>query len=111
MKKRKKHKKRPWRNWLVEDNLVALYIAMYEYKDLDYELEEIKKIIPHSGFDMRPRQIRAVFTDGENGPVLLSGRNVPLYGELYEMFKDFGQKKFAKLVNFILEVKSNITDC
>ena len=41
------------RNWLVEDNLVALYIVLHGYKELAYNLEEIEEIIPHKGFPMR----------------------------------------------------------
>jgi len=95
------------RNWLVEDNLVALYIALHGYKELAYDLEEIKKIIPHSGFSMRVNQFRAIRTEGREG--LKSGLDSPLYNELYNIFESFEQHKFAKLVNLILKVKSEIT--
>ena len=104
----KKRKKRPWRCWLVEDNLVVLYIALHEYKDLNYELEDIEKIIPHKGFPMRIRQFIAIKTKGRRG--LRSGLQVRQYRELHKIFKDFNQKKFATLVNWILKVKSNISD-
>jgi len=97
----------PRRNWLVEDNLVALYIALHGYKELAYNLEEIKEIIPHTGFPMRVGQFRAVRTKGREG--LKSGLDSPLYKELYNIFKKFEQHKFAKLVNSILKVKSDIT--
>lgn len=98
----------PRRNWLVEDNLVALYIALHGYNELDYDLEEIKKIIPHSGFSMRVDQFKAVGTEGRKG--LKSGRDSPLYNELCSIFTEFEQGKFARLVNSILKVKSEITD-
>ena len=101
MKKRKK------RNWLVEDNLVALYIALHKYKDLNYKLKDIEKIIPHKGFPMRIQQFIAIKAKGRRG--LNSGLKSPLYKQLYNIFKDFNQKNFAKLVNSILKVKSNIT--
>jgi len=102
-------KKRPRRNWLVEDNLVALYIALHKYKDLNYDLDEIEKIIPHRRFPMRVEQFRAVDTKGKNG--LKAGLKARQYRELHKIFKDFNQKKFAKLVNWILKVKSNLDDC
>ena len=95
------------RNWLVEDNLVALYIALHGYKELAYDLEEIKKIIPLSGFSMRVNQFKAVRTEGREG--LTSGPKSPLYNELYNILESFEQHKFAKLVNSILKVKSEIT--
>ena len=94
------------RNWLVEDNIVALYIALYEHKDLNYELEEIKEIIPHKGFPMRIQQFVAIQTKGRAG--LDAGLKSPLFKQLYDIFKDFDQKNFAKLVNSILEVKSKV---
>ena len=104
----KKRKKRPRRNWLVEDNIVALYIALHKYKDLNYDLEEIETIIPHRRFPMRIEQFRAVETDGESG--LKSGLQARQYRELHKIFKDFNQKKFATLVNWILKGKSNLSD-
>ena len=94
------------RNWLVEDNLVALYIALHGHKDLSYQLEEIREIIPHKGFPMRIQNYIAIDTNGRKG--LNAALKSPLFNEIYEIFKDFRQKKFARLVNSILEVKSKI---
>lgn len=52
------------RNWLVGDNLVALYLALDKYKDLDYGLKEITKIITHKGFRMRIQQFVAIHMCG-----------------------------------------------
>ena len=103
----KKRKKRARRNWLVEDNLVALYIALHKYQDLKYEPEEIEQIISHAGFDLRVKNFNFIIS----GKGLSARVPADLWKQLHKMFKDFGQKKFAKLVNLILEVKSNITDC
>ena len=98
------------RNWLVEDNLVALYIALHEYKDLHYKLKEIEEIIPHRRFPMRIQQFEYIVTKGRSG--LPSVLKSPLYKQLHNIFKDFDQKKFAKLVNSILKVKSHLDrDC
>ena len=94
------------RNWLVEDNLVALYVALHEYKDLRFKLEDIKRIIPHKSFGMRIQNYIAIDTDGRKG--LDAALESPLFNELYGIFKSFGQKKFAQLVNSILDVKSKI---
>ena len=94
------------RNWLVEDNLVSLYIALYEYEYLDYDLQEIMGIIPHKGFPMRIQNYRAIDTDGEKG--LTAGLISPTFNKIYNIFKNFDQKEFAKLVNLILRVKSKI---
>ncbi len=94
------------RNWLVEDNLVALYVALHEYKDLRFKLEDIKKIIPLKGFGMRIQNYIAIDTDGKEG--LDAALKSPLFNELYGIFKDFGQKKFARLVNSILDIKLKV---
>jgi len=94
------------RNWLVEDNLVALYVALHEYKNLRFKLEDIQEIIPHKSFGMRIQNYIAIDTDGEKG--LDAALKSPLFNELYGIFKDFSQKSFARLVNSILDVKSKI---
>ena len=95
------------RNWLVEDNLVALYIVLHGYKELAYNLEEIEEIIPHKGFPMRIQNYKAIHTKGKEG--LNAALESPLFNELYEILGSFEQHKFAKLVNSILKVKSEIT--
>lgn len=94
------------RNWLVEDNLVALYVALHEYKDLRFKLEDIKRIIPLKSFGMRIQNYIAVDTHGGKG--LNAALKSPLFNELYDIFKDFDQKKFARLVNSILVIKSKV---
>ena len=96
------------RNWLVEDNLVALYIALHGYESLNYKLKEIRGIIPHSGFPMRIQNYIAINTEGRKG--LDAALDSPLFNELYDLFKSFSRKKFAQLVNSILYVKSKIKD-
>ena len=94
------------RKWLVEDNLVALYIALHKYKGLRFKLKDMKKIIPHKGFGMRIQQYVAIDTNGKKG--LVGGLKSPLLKELYAIFKYFGQKKFARLVNSILDIKLKV---
>ncbi len=95
------------RNWLVEDNLVALYIALHGYEKLEYNLEEIQEIIPHKGFPMRIQNYRAIQTEGRKG--LDAALESPLFNELYRIFENFEQDKFARLVNSILKVKAKVT--
>ena len=94
------------RNWLVEDNIVALYIALHKYKDMKHRLKEVRKIIPHKGFPMRIQQFIAIKTKGKRG--LKAGLNSPLFREIYRIFRRLKQKNFAKLVNSILYVKSKV---
>jgi len=88
---------------LVEDNLVALYVALHEYKDLRYELEDIERIIPHKSFGMRIQNYIAIDTEGRKG--LRAALTSPLFNELFDIFKDFSQENFARLVNSILDVR------
>ena len=94
------------RNWLVEDNLVALYVALYEYKDLRFKLEDIERIIPLKGFGMRIQNYIAIDTHGKKG--LNAALKSPLFNELYDIFRDFDRKKFARLVNSILDIKIEV---
>ncbi len=95
------------RNWLVEDNLVALYVALHEYKDLSFKLEDIERIIPLKSFGMRIQNYVAINTDGKKG--LNAALKSPLFNELCDIFRDFDQKKFARLVNSILVVKLKVS--
>jgi hypothetical protein len=95
------------RNWLVEDNLIALYIALHEYKDLRFKLEDIQRIVPHlKSFNMRISNYKAIATRGRKG--LDAALKSPLFNELCDIFKGFAQKKFARLVNEILSTKSKV---
>ena len=77
------------------------------YKELAYSLEDIKGIIPHKGFPMRIQNYRAILTEGKEG--LDAALKSPLFNKLYEIFENLEQKKFAKLVNLILDVKSEVS--
>ena len=94
------------RNWLVEDNLVAMYVALYKYKDLHYRARDIHRIIPLSGFPMRVQNYKAIATNGRHG--LTAGLKSPLFNELFSLFKSMPQKKFAALVNSVLRVRSEV---
>ena len=95
------------RNWLAEDNLVALYVALHKYKNLDYDAKEIRRIIPHKGFLMRIQNYRAIDTNGKQG--LDAGLKSPTFRKLYSLFRQFPQKRFAEFVNLILTAKSEMT--
>ncbi len=95
------------RNWRVEDNLVTLYIALHEYKDLNYKLEEIEEIIALAKVPMRINNFIYIHTNGKDG--LSAGGPAQSWKDLYNIFKDFNQKKFAELVNLILKGKSNLS--
>jgi len=93
-------------NWLVEDNIVALYVALHKYKDLNYDLSAIKMLIPHKGFPMRIQNYIAIDTNGKAG--LRAGLESPLFKAIHSIFKSFDQNRFAHLVNLILEVKLKV---
>ncbi len=63
----KKRKKRPRRNWRVEDNLVTLYIAKHKDKDLNYKKKDIEKIIALASVQRRIENFRYIHTNGKNG--------------------------------------------
>jgi len=94
------------RKWRVEDNLVTLYIALHKNKDLNYKKKDIEKIIALAAVQMRIGNFIFIATNGKSG--LSAGGPAQSWKQLYNIFKDFDQKKFAKLVNLILEVKSNL---
>jgi len=94
------------RNWLIEDNLVALYIALHKRKDLNYRSKEIWEIISHKGFPMRVQNYVAIRTRGRKG--LKAGLRSPTFRKVHKTFKSFNQKQFAGIVNLILETKTKI---
>jgi len=95
------------RKWLVEDNLVTLYIAKHKYKDLNYKLKDIEKILALKAVQKRIGNFIYIHTNGKSG--LSAGGPAESWKQLYQIFKDFDQKKFAELVNLILEVKLKVT--
>lgn len=86
--------------WLVEDDMVALYLALYKTKGLNYTHEEIKAIIPHAGM----RRLRIMVYEE-----IHKGRTRNKFTmKLYDIFKNVKQKDFAFLTNNILEHKERI---
>ena len=94
------------RNWLVEDNLVALYLALYGDGGLPLDQREIHLLIGHRGFPMRVQQYVAIHTNGKAG--LPAGLRSPLFRELYRIGSQMERSRFRNLVRLILDVKQKI---
>ncbi len=89
------------RNWTIEDNVVALYIALYGYDQLHLGENDIKGLISHKGFPMRVQNYRAIETQGREG--LNAGLNSPTFNALYQLFSNLGKEWFTTYINLILE--------
>ena len=98
-------------NWTIEDNVVALYLAIFGNEGLHYVLSEIEEIIANTlyrkeGFKMRVQNYRYIVTDGRKGLDAGYPDGFPLYKELYEIFREMPKEKFKKYVNMILEKRN-----
>ena len=94
------------RSWLVEDNLAALYIALYGAEDLPMSEKEITRLLGKKDFSMRVRQFIAIETEGKSG--LKGGLKSPLFKKLHKIFKRMDRKIFEELVNLILTTRNRI---
>lgn len=94
------------RNWLVEDNLIALYIAIYGDKGLPLSEKEIAHLVRHKDFSMRVRQFLAIDTQGARG--LKAGLKSPLFCKLYRLFVKMAPETFHELIVLILNTKNRI---
>ena len=98
------------RTWIIEDEVVALYVAMYKDSGLglDYEVSEIDEIIANTlfckeGFNMRVGNYTYIITNGERGLDAGYPNGYPPYRELYQIFASFDQNRFKDYVNMILK--------
>ena len=94
------------RNWTIEDNVFALYIALHGYDQLRLGETDIKGLIGHKGFPMRVRNYRAIETKGKEG--LNAGLNSPTFNALYQLFKPRNRGWFSNYVNLILEIRLSL---
>ena len=101
------------RKWTVEDNVVALYLAMYDDQGLKYTANEVEKIISTTlslkkGFKMRVQNYHSVVPKGKKELHAGYPNGYPPYKALYQIFKSFGQDKFRDYVNMILETRKEM---
>lgn len=94
--------------WTIEDNIVALYLALHGEKELNYSSKEIEEIIsnsllPKKGFNMRVDNYRYIITEGKEGLSAGYPEGFDKYKQLYELFKDFNTDQFKEYVNIILD--------
>ena len=94
------------RNWLVEDNLVALYLALYGDHGLRMSKGQIAGLIGHKGFQMRIQNYTAIHTNGRAG--LTAGLKAPLFKELYKIGTKMDQRMFRELVTLVLDTKAKL---
>ncbi len=101
------------RNWTIEDNVVALYVALYGDDGLILNKGKVRDLIEHTGvpkkaFPMRVQNYLYIVTDGKEG--LSAGYKTGYrdYKKLYSLFKSFSKDKFRDYVNLILKSRSDI---
>jgi hypothetical protein len=100
-------------NWTIEDNVVALYLAMYGDENLKYEINKLERIIsrtlfPKEGFKQRIDNYRYIIT----GKGLDAGykEGFPLYKDLYRIFSSMDKGIFKDYVNLILDKRKQFFD-
>jgi len=101
------------RNWTIEDNVVALYVARYGDDGLILSKGKIRDLIEHTGipkkaFPMRVQNYRYIVTGGKEGLDAGYKNGFRDYKELHLLFKSFSKGKFRDYVNLILESRRNM---
>ena len=99
--------------WTIEDNVVALYLAMYGDHRLKYKADEVEKIISNTishkkGFKLRVKNYLYIVSEGKKGLDKGYPDGFPLYKELYDIFKSFTPDRFRNYVNMILEIRNKM---
>ena len=99
--------------WTIEDDVVALYLALYADQGLQCHKEEIEDVIsntlfPKKGFNMRVQNYRYIVSDGKEGLDAGYPDGFPPYKELYRIFSALGQCNFRDYVNLILDKRKSI---
>lgn len=97
-------------NWTIEDNAVALYVALYGDSGLILSKNKTRDLIEHTGipkkaFPMRVQNYRYIITRGKEGLDAGCKEGFPKYKKLFILFKSFGKKNFREYVNLILETR------
>jgi len=101
------------RKWTIEDNVVALYVALYGDAGLRLSKGKIRDLIERTGipkkaFNMRVQNYRYIITDGKEGLNAGYEDGFPDYKKLYHLFKSFSKGKFRDYVNLILKTRAGL---
>ena len=101
------------RKWTIEDNVVALYVALYGDDGLILSKGNIRDLIEYTGipkkaFPMRVQNYRYIITDGKEGLDAGYKNGFHDYKKLHFLFKSFGRNKFRNYVNLILKSRSDM---
>lgn len=101
------------RNWTIEDNVVALYLALHGDEGLILNKSKIRDLIEHTAipkkaFLMRVKNYRYIITDGKEGLDAGYKDGFHDYKKLHFLFKSFGKGKFRDYVNLILKTRISL---
>ena len=96
------------RNWTIEDNVVALYVALHGDSGLILSKVELRDLIEHTGipkkaFLMRVGNYTYIITGGKDGLDAGYKDGFNDYKKLFFLFKSFSKNKFRDYVNLILK--------
>ena len=99
--------------WTIEDNVVALYLALHGPQDLSLDADEVERVIantlvPKKGFRMRVQNYRYVITGGKEGLDAGYPDGFPLYRDLFRIFGSLGQPNFRDYVEAILRIRERM---
>jgi len=97
-------------NWLIEDNVVAMYLAMCGDSELSCNTTEITEIIANTvaikkGFLMRIQNYRFIVTDGKEGLDAGYPDGYKKYKDLYNLFSTYQKDSFRDYVNMIISLR------
>lgn len=101
------------RNWTIEDNVVALYVALYGDEGLILSKGEIRDLIENTGipkkaFLMRVKNYRYIITDGKEGLDAGYKGGFRDYKKLHLLFRSFSKDNFRDYVNLILQSRVSL---
>ena len=99
--------------WTIEDDVVALYIALHGCQEIDYEIEEIADIvvntlIPKEDFNLRVQNYIYIISDGKEGSNNKYPDGFPPNWNLYDIFRSLDKAQFKAYINMILDKRGRL---
>ena len=96
--------------WLIEDEVVALYLEKYGDSGLDQSQGDViqlmeNTVVPKKCFEKRMRNFRYILSDGKEGLSAGYLKGHKKFRDLHDLFDTFPEHDFTRYVKMIIDVR------
>jgi len=102
--------------WLIEDEVVALYLEMYGDSDLEQSQSDVIQLMENTvvlkkRFKMRMSNFRHIIPNGKKGLDAGYGpKGHKKFRDLYDIFRTFPRHDFTRYVKMIIDVRNKLPE-